>query len=295
MTSQPTSADNFRGIIALLVSQALFVTSDSCVKVAGTALPATQIMALRGLIAVGLSVTVLALTVDRSRWRLALQPLVGVRALLEASSAALFIVSLPHLTLASITVLMQVTPLTITMLSALVFREHVGWRRWTAIIVGFLGVTLVAQPGSGSFSWFSLSTIAVAFLVSVRDLLTRRLDPAIPTAAVTVTTTSSVCLLGFAGMPLQEWHAVSVFPMILLAGSACLVTTANALVIRAFRGVDLSVVSPFRYFGVVWGLVLSYAIWTDVPNILALIGMVLIVCSGLYTMHRETQRFRRSA
>jgi drug/metabolite transporter (DMT)-like permease len=66
-------------------------------------------------------------------------------------------------------------------------------------------------------------------------------------------------------------------------------------IIRAFRGVDISVVSPFRYFGVVWGLVLSYAIWSDTPNPLAVAGMVLIVASGLYTMHRETQRFRQAA
>jgi drug/metabolite transporter (DMT)-like permease len=295
VTSHPTSADNVRGIIALLVSQALFVTSDSCVKMAGAALPATQIMALRGLIAVTLSVSVLVMTVGRAQWRLALQPLVAVRAGLEAVSAALFIISLPHLTLAAITVLMQVTPLTITLLSALVLGEHVGWRRWSAILVGFIGVTLVAQPGSDSFSWYSLTTIGVALLISVRDLVTRRLDRNIPTAAVTVSTTSSVCLLGFSGMPLQEWHDVSLVTLALLAASACLVTTANAFIIRAFRGVDISVVSPFRYFGVIWGLVLSYAIWSDTPNMLAMAGMVLIVASGLFTMHRETQRFRQAA
>lgn len=295
MTHTPTSADNFRGILSLLLSQSLFVTSDSFVKTVGATLPATEIMALRGVIAVALSAAVLLWTVDRSQWKLALQPLVALRACLEAVSAALFILSLPHLTLAAITVLMQITPLTITLLSALVLGQHVGWRRWAAIVVGFVGVTLVAQPGSTGFSIYSLTAISVALIISVRDLLTRRLDPHIPTAAVTLSTTMSVCLLGFAGLPLQEWHPVSPVNLGLLAASACLVTTANIFIIRAFRGIDVTVVSPFRYFGVLWGLLLSYAVWSDTPNVLALAGMILIVGSGLYTMHRESQRMRQVA
>ncbi|MEQ1753140.1 MAG: DMT family transporter [Micropepsaceae bacterium] len=294
MTHIPTSTDNFRGILALLLSQALFVTSDSLIKMAGATLPATQIMALRGVIATALAASVLIMTVDRSRWRLALQPMVALRAVLEAISAALFILSLPHLTLAAITVLMQITPLTITLLSALVLGAHVGWRRWSAIITGFIGVLLVAQPGSESFSFYSITAIAVALIISVRDLITRRLDPQIPTAAVTLSTTLSVCVLGFAGMPLQAWQPLGLSAMGLLAASAILVTTANIFIIRAFRGVDVTVVSPFRYFGVLWGLLLSYMIWSDTPNLLALAGMLLIVGSGLCTMHRESQRMRRS-
>ena len=288
MTHAPTSADNFRGIVSLLLSQTLFVTSDSLIKMAGASLPASQMMALRGLVAVLLAFSILVYTVDRSRWRLAFQPMVAMRAVLEALAAGLFIMSLQHLTLAAITVLMQVTPLTITILSALVLGQAVGWHRWTAIITGFFGVTLVAQPGGESFSWYYVSALSVALLMSVRDLLTRRLDPHIPTAAVTLSTTASVCVLGVAGMPFQTWAAVTPPAFGLLAASAVLVTAANVFVIRAFRHVDVTVVSPFRYFGVLWGLLLSYLVWRDVPNLLACAGMVLIVGSGLYTMHRET-------
>lgn len=294
MTHTPTSADNFRGILALLLSQSLFVTSDNFVKIAGATLPATQIMAIRGIMAMSLAAVVLVMTVDRTKWRLALQPMVALRALLEAVSAGLFILSLPHLTLAAITVLMQITPLTITLLSALVLGTHVGWRRWTAIIVGFIGVTLVAQPGSEGFTFYSITAIMVALIISVRDLITRRLDPQIPTAAVTLSTTLSVCVLGFSGMPLQTWQPLSWTLIGLLAASAILVTTANIFIIRAFRGTDVTVVSPFRYFGVLWGLLLGYLVWADTPNLLAFAGMVLIVASGLYTMHRESQRMRQA-
>ena len=293
MTHRPTSADNTRGILALLLSQGLFVSSDSFVKLAGAVMPATQIMAVRGLMAVTLSALVLVLTVDRSRWKLAAQPLVAVRAGLEGLSAALFIISLPHLKLGDITVFMQFTPLSITLLAALVLGEKVGWRRWMAIGVGFVGVVLVAQPGGASFSVYSITAIMVALLISVRDLVTRRLDPAIPTPAITLTTTVSVCALGFLGSPLQDWQPVEAGTLWLLAGSAVLVTAANVSIIRAFRGTDVTVVSPFRYFGVLWALLLGFLIWRDTPNMLAIAGTMLIVGSGLYTMHRESLRMRQ--
>ena len=279
----------------LLLSQALFVSSDSFVKLIGTDMPPGQIMALRGLMAVTLAGSVLVATVERARWRLALTPLVGVRAGLESVSAALFIMSLPHLPLSDITVFMQFTPLSITLLAALLLREHVGWRRWAAILVGFIGVLLVAQPGGAGFSPYAISALMVALIISVRDLVTRRLDPAIPTPAITLTTTLAVCLLGFASAPFEDWVPLSWDRLGLLAGSALLVTAANTAIIRAFRGTDVTVVSPFRYFGVLWAVALGFAIWGEIPDLLAIGGTVLIVGSGLYTMHRESLRMRQRA
>lgn len=274
----------------MLVGQAFFIASDSVVKLAGESLPATQIMALRGVIAVSIATSIVAFSIPASRWKLALQPMVAMRASLEACLAGLFLLSLPHIALGNITVIMQITPLVITLLSAIVLREAVGWRRWLAIGVGFAGVILVAQPTTGDFNIYVISAIAVAILVAVRDLMTRRLDHAIPTAIVTFTSTISVCLLGFAASPLQDWQPVSLYALMLLAASATLVTLANVFIIRAFRAVEVSVVSPFRYFSVVWAILLGYAIWADIPNTLAIAGMLLIVGSGLYTMHRERLR-----
>lgn len=279
----------------LLLSQALFVSSDSLVKLLGATMPTSQIMALRGVMAVALAAAVLVATTEPWRWRLAVTPMVGVRALLEATSAALFIMSLPHLALGDITVFMQFTPLSITLLAALLLGAQVGWRRWCAVLVGFVGVLLVAQPGGSEFSPYAISAIMVALIISVRDLITRRLDPAIPTPAITLTTTLAVCLLGFAGAPLEPWVEVAWGSMALLAGSAILVTAANAAIIRAFRGTDVTVVSPFRYFGVLWAVFIGFLVWGEIPDGLAILGTLLIVGSGLYTMHRERVRMRQSS
>lgn len=284
-----------RGITALLTGQGLFVTSDSVVKLAGEMMPATEIMAIRGAFAVLLVGAFVAATVDFARWQLSMRPLVVARATLEALLAFLFVVSLPHMPLADITVLQQITPLVLTVLSAIVLRETVGWRRWLAVVVGFVGVALVIQPTGQGVNIYAISALLCAIFVAFRDLITRRLHDNIPTAVVTFGSTLSVCLAGFAGAPFDEWKPLSPYGAALLAASAILVSTANVFVIRAFRGVDVSVVSPFRYAAVLWATLLGFAIWHHIPNALAIAGTVVIVATGLYTMHREARRPRVGA
>src|SRR5262249_7209155 len=159
--------------------------------------------------------------------------------LLEAFLAFLFVVALPHLPLAEITVIGQITPLALTVLSALVLREAVGWRRWTAVAVGFFGVLLVVQPTGDGVNVYALVALIVAILVAVRDLITRRLDSGIPTALVTFGATVSVCLAGFVGAPFETWQPLTPYGIALLATSAALVSVANMFVVRAFRDVEV--------------------------------------------------------
>jgi drug/metabolite transporter (DMT)-like permease len=99
--------------------------------------------------------------------------------------------------------------------------------------------------------------------------------------------------LGFVTSPLETWQPIEWQLGAMMFASALLVTLANVFIIRAFRGVDVTVVSPFRYFGVLWGILLGYLVWADTPNMMALFGTMLIVASGLYTMHRESLRLRQ--
>lgn len=286
-------AANLRGIVSVLLAMAFFVVSDSIVKLAGDMMPTTQIMAVRGLIAVVLTGTIAASSVSVERWHLVLQPRVVLRAMIEAAVAVLFLVALPYLPLPDITAIQQVTPLVLTVFSAVILKETVGWRRWLAVLAGFIGVVLVIQPTGQGINIFALSALACAVLVAVRDIVTRGLDPSIPTALVTFATTVTVCLTGWIGRPLETWTEPSTYGLALLAGSAVLVSLANVFIIRAFRGAEVSVVAPFRYAGVLWALVLGFFIWGYVPNALAIAGTVVLVASGLYVMHREALRRRQ--
>ena len=293
MGERPSSAANLRGIFAMLISQALFLMSDSIVKLAGETLAPSQIMAVRGMMAVYLVGAILVATVSWRKWYMVLRPLVVIRAIIEGAVAVFFLISLPHLQLGQITVISQVTPLILTVLSAVLLGEMVGRARWLAVAMGFVGVVLVAQPTTQGVSIHVVGALIMALLVVARDLVTRFIDAKVPTGVVTFTSTVAVCLMGFAGLETQPWAPLSTISVTLLAASAILVTLGIVFVVIAFRDVEVSVVSPFRYSAVVWATLFGYLLWNEQPNDIAIIGTALIILAGLYAMHQETRALRR--
>lgn len=289
----PSAAANLRGIMAMLASQALFLMSDSIVKLAGETLAPSQIMAVRGVMAVYLVGAILVATVSWRKWYMVLRPLVVIRGIIEGAVAVFFLISLPHLQLGQITVISQVTPLILTVMSAVLLNEAVGRARWTAVAVGFIGVVLVAQPTVNGVSIHVVGALIMAMLVVARDLVTRFIDPGVPTGVVTFTSTVAVCLMGFAGLETQPWAPLTPLSGTLLALSAILVTLGIVFVVIAFRDVEVSVVSPFRYSAVVWATLYGYLLWNEQPNGLALIGTALIILAGLYAMQQEALALRR--
>lgn len=289
----PSAAANLRGIMAMLASQALFLMSDSIVKLAGETLAPSQIMAVRGVMAVYLVGAILVATVSWRKWYMVLRPLVVIRGIIEGAVAVFFLISLPHLQLGQITVISQVTPLILTVMSAVLLNEAVGRARWAAVAVGFVGVVLVAQPTVNGVSIHVVGALIMALLVVARDLVTRFIDPGVPTGVVTFTSTVAVCLMGFAGLETQPWAPLTPLSGTLLALSAILVTLGIVFVVIAFRDVEVSVVSPFRYSAVVWATLYGYLLWNEQPNGLALIGTALIILAGLYAMQQEALALRR--
>src|SRR4051794_29268490 len=143
--------NNRRGIAAMLAASCFFIANDTLLKVAATGYPASQLMALRGLFAVAVALVIVTALGQLGEVRTILRPPVLTRAGLEAGVAFLFITSLAHLPLANIPAITQSTPIIMTLLTVLLGIERVGWRRWSAIVVGFLGVLLVVKPSPAGF------------------------------------------------------------------------------------------------------------------------------------------------
>ena len=288
------SRDTLRRIVSLLVSQASFVASDVFVKLAAQAgAAASQTMALRGLMAVTIIAAMAYATGALSHLpRLFSRPVLQ-RGALEGFIALTFLLALPHLPLGEITVLLQTTPLIMTFLAVWLLGETVGWRRWTATAVGFAGVVLVARPDAAGISLWAVLALVCAVLIALRDIITRRIDPAIPTLAISLVTASLVCLTGFAIAPFQTWGALTWEIAGCFAGSAVLVSFGNYFIIHAFRGGEISVIAPFRYAVVIWAMLAGALVWREYPDALDLAGAGLIVAAGLYAIHR--QRVRKTA
>jgi len=295
LSASPAIIDNRRGIIAILLAMAFFITNDAVVKLASETFPTSQVMAVRGIFASLFALAlVFAMREAKSLRRLA-SPLVALRATLEATVAFLFITALALLPLANVNAIMQATPIIMTLMSVAIGLEQVGWRRWAAILAGFAGVLLIVQPSAEGFDVYALIALSAAFLVAVRDLVTRRIADEIPSIVVAFSTTVAVGIAGFVigAVRGDHWAPFFIGEMNYLLVAAVLVTFANLGIIIAFRNTDVSVVSPFRYIIVVFAIILGYLIFDELPDIFALIGIALIAGSGLYTIHRENLARRK--
>jgi drug/metabolite transporter (DMT)-like permease len=291
----PSPAANRRGILAMLSAMTLFTANDALLKLASATHPPGQIMAIRGVFAALLTVGFIAAARQLFQVRSVLSPIVLLRASLEASVAFLFITCVAVLPLANITAILQATPIIMAFMAVVMGIEAVGWRRWSAIVVGFVGVLLIVRPGAAGFDVYALLALATAALVAARDFATRAIGAHVPSIVVTLSTTVGVCLAGFLIGAAEDWRPLASQSLALLATAAALVTVGNFAVIVAFRDTEVSVVSPFRYSGVPLAIVLGVVIFGEFPDLLASLGIALIVASGIYTMHRERVRRRDAA
>jgi drug/metabolite transporter (DMT)-like permease len=154
---------------------------------------------------------------------------------------------------------------------------------------------LVLQPTKEGLSIHAVTALLMALVVAARELITRHITAEVPTNVITFTSTMGVCLAGFAGIDTQPWVPLTANNFTLLFVSAILVTMGVWFVVVAFREVEVSVVSPFRYSAVLWAALFGFLVWNEIPNDLAIIGTALIVMSGIFAMHQDSQSARERA
>ncbi|KIZ47264.1 MULTISPECIES: DMT family transporter [Rhodopseudomonas] len=285
---------NLRGGLFMVAAAAGFTMNDAITKTVASEMNFGQIILVRGLFAM---VMVGALAYYRRALRsprtLLVLP-VALRVFGEVGGTICFLTAIVHLPLANVSAIFQALPLAITLGAVLVLREHVGWRRWLAIVVGFSGVLIVVRPGMAGFSGFSLFALLSVAFSAVRDLATRRIPAEIPTLFITLLTTMTVTTAGAAVLfPLGGWRPMSAPSVGLLALAALLVMIGYQCVIIAMRTGDISAVAPFRYTALLWAMLLGYLVFGDVPDALMITGASIIVVSGLYTFYREHQLGRK--
>lgn len=285
-----SAADNRRGIIAMLTAMTLFVGNDALMKLARDVYPAGQAISIRTVFAVA---TGLIMVWALGEWRklpLALRPLVLGRGLVESVVALTFIWSLGLLPLGNITAILMASPLIIVVLAVVLGIERVGWRRTVALLVGFVGVIIVVRPTPEGFNLAALMALLSAVLVAGRDLMTRSIGSDIPSTVISLTTTVLVGVISLGFGMLESWVPVWRIETLYLAGAAVLVSVGSLFIVSAFRNTDVGVVTGYRYSVVVIAVLVGYLVWGEVPDVYAFLGILLIVGSGLYTLHRQRVR-----
>ncbi len=281
---------NRRGILALLTATAAFSANDAITKFVAREYPVGQVLFVRGVMTTVMVGALLIAWGYTRALRRGANGLVCARAVLEALAALLFTSAVIHMPLASLSTILLVSPLIITALSVIFYKEIVGWRRWTAIAVGFIGTLFVVKPTPSAFDAWALVGLVCAFISASRDTLTRRLDPGIPTIVISFMSAVSVTIAGALLGLTEQWPAMPSTPLSLLAIAAIFLATGNFFVVMAFRGVTVSLIAPFRYSALLWAGLAGYVGFSEIPDRWSLAGALLIVGSGVYALHREAVR-----
>jgi drug/metabolite transporter (DMT)-like permease len=276
-------------------AMAVFSVNDMLMKLTGQRNPLGEVITVRGLIATALIGGVILAMGQASALRLIGNRLILGRTMLDGLAMILFTTALIHMPLADLSAINLVSPLMITALAVILFREEVGWRRWTAISVGFLGTLLIVKPTPAAFNAWALLGVATAISAAFRDVITRQLSSTIPTVAISFMAAFGSTIVGLVMCLFEDWRPMPLTDVGLLAIAAVLIAVGHYLIVIAFRGVDVAAIAPFRYTLLIWAGLCGYLVFGEVPDRFAILGSALIVGSGLYALHREVVRQRTIA
>ncbi|WP_041861510.1 DMT family transporter [Candidatus Puniceispirillum marinum] len=281
-------SDNTRGAALMAFSVLCFTANDTMMKFLFGDIPLFQAVLLRGLLCLPV-ITYMAhrraqLFVRATRHDMSI---VLIRAGAEVAATICFLTALANMPLANTIAILQTLPMSVTMVAALFLGEPVGWRRWSAIIIGFIGVLIIIRPGTEGFSLYSLWGLAAVVCVTVRDIVTRRLSREMPSLFVTLITAIAITGLGAVMMPASGWVPPSLTSWVVLVATACVIVVAYLFSVMTMRVGDISFVSPFRYSALIWAIILGYMVFDEWPDNLTLIGMAIIVTTGIYMFRRE--------
>ena len=281
--------DNLRGALIMVLSMLGFAIEDMFIKLIGTDIPIGQIIFMLGSGGALCYGAMVVMKGEPLMDRAMLTRPILLRALGEIVGTLGFVSAIVLTPISSASAILQATPLVVTLGAALFLGDPVGWRRWSAILVGMLGVLLVIRPGMDSFQALSLLAVLGVLGLSLRDLATRRGPKSTSTfqlsflAFLALVPASLLFMLGtgtaFAPMSGVQW----------LFMGAALTTGMVAYygIVAAMRIGEISFVTPFRYARLLFAMVVGITIFGERPDLLTYVGATIIVASGIYTVWRE--------
>lgn len=279
-----------RGVACMIVGGLLLTINDAIQKWMTADFPTGQLLAMR---ATFMLASIAFLIWRAGGWRtLRVTNYRGqtLRAVLVCLSSFLFVGALSLMPLADAIAITFAGPLFVTALAPFLLREQVGWRRWAAVLTGFIGVVIMVRPsGESALQWVALLPLGVALCGAIRDIATRHMHGTETTEGILFFSTSAVIVVGFATAPF-DWAPMSVEHYALFAVNGLVLGAAYYFLVEALRLAEASVVTPYKYATLIWAVLIGMAIWGDLPDLGMIAGAVLVVASGLYILHREMRR-----
>ena len=216
-----------------------------------------------------------------------------LRVTLSTLEVAAFFLATVYLPLADVVTYYLACPIFVTALSAIVLRERVGWRRWSAVLIGFCGVLIALRPSSQTVSWPALIALGGSLSFAVLMLITRSLR-ATPDIVLASSQFAGTFVLGALMSPFG-WVTPSLASVGLFAAAGCISVSALLCVNRSLKLAPASVVVPYQYSMIVWAVMFGYVVFGDVPQPATIFGAAIIIGAGFYIFLRERELGRKDA
>ena len=285
-TTQQARPAAIKGIGLMVLGCAFLMMSDAVSKWLSQTYPIGQIMSLRNVFVLIPILLVVWHRGDFGELRVNRWGGQTLRAFFHVLAAALFVTSVSLLPLADVHAVAFAGPIFIAALSPLLLGESVGWRRWTAIFIGFAGVLIMLRPTGEGFQWIGLIPVAAALSSSLRDIATRHLSRHETSISILFFSSLMVILGGMTTIP-WGWEPLTLTSLGLFVLNGLVNGSAHFLIIEAYRHAQAPVVAPFKYSMLLWAALFGFLIWGHVPGVWLVAGAVPVVASGLYILHRE--------
>jgi drug/metabolite transporter (DMT)-like permease len=283
-----TQSSNLRGIAFMLAGAGTFVLNDSFMKLALADLPPYEVLTLRGISGIFCALVVMAAMGDLTKLPSAFNRWVLLRGILEVVAILTYILALAHAPIGDVTAIFQITPLLVILGMVFLHREETQIIRLILVALGFAGALLVAQPGSGVTSPYLMFAFATALFAALRDLAGRRVSSAIPALLATfITIVMVMSAAALVGVSTESWLVPSAHHILLMAAAGLLMMLGHMFTFLAYRNASAQAVAPFYYAFMIWAVVMGFMIFGDVPNTIAMAGMLLILASGLGIVYVE--------
>ncbi|MER8839099.1 DMT family transporter [Mesorhizobium sp. M0684] len=277
----------------MVVSTGSYIVNDTMMKLATAGLPPYEVLFLRGAAATLWGIPLLFMLGYGKQIPLILDAKVLRRNLLELGAILCYVVALANMQIADSTALGQITPLLMLVGSSMLFGERIGGVRLALIGLGFVGAVMVAQPTMQGISVYALLALGNAALSAARDLAGRKVAADVPGMIVAISAVIVVLAgAGVAHLASEQWVVPEIRHLLLMGGAGLFLIFGHFFIFMAYRVGPTSVVAPFYYCFTVWAVISGVVVFRQLPNALAICGILLVVASGLTIVSLDERKRR---
>ena len=281
-------SENFHGAVLMMICMGAFVLNDAFVRLAGDSLPLAQILFFRGLLT---SIALLLVAFYTGAFKLKVPRkdkwLIFFRSVTEALTAYFFLTAVMNMPFANVTAVLQILPMTVTLAAAIFFKEKVGLFRILLILMGFSGVILIINPAKDGFNMYAGYALISVILITARDLLSRKLSVDVSTLIPTVSASFGVLLFSIVLAINTAFQPLNLENSFFVALAAFFIIFGYYTAVLVMRAGEISFISPFRYTAVLFALILGLIFFNERPDKTALLGMIIVMFSGIVLMMRN--------